>query len=97
MKLCLTMMVAALALVSFGVAGQADPAADTAHYGIMAPPPGANVMAKASNADIWRIRVLSLRREALELQKRDGGQLTSEHHEMLQAKLDRINAEARMH
>jgi len=37
-------------------------------------------------------QILQLRALALKLQKEDGGTLSAEHHAMLQAKLDAINA-----
>lgn len=46
-------------------------------------------------AQLWRVRILKLRNEGLALQNEDGGQLTPEHRAMLQAKLDRINAQLR--
>lgn len=94
MKLHLMQFAAAAALMFCAAQAQS---ADPAHYGTFGTSgiaPGDKPPVKASNGEVWRIRVLALRREALDLQQRDGGTLTPEHRAMLQAKLDRINAQA---
>jgi len=75
-------------------AASAQSAAQYGTYGVYGIAPGEKVTVPASKDEVWRLQVLDLRREALEMQERDGGTLTPEHRAMLQAKLDRINAQA---
>ena len=62
-------------------------------YGIYGMDPGVSHASHPSLANLKQVQLLSLRREALELREKDGGTLTPEHYAMLQAKLDRINAQ----
>jgi len=62
-------------------------------FGIYGMDPGVSRTPSTPAMNKKKIQLIALRREALELREKDGGTLTPEHYAMLQAKLDRINAE----
>lgn len=97
MKFRLALMIAALAIPCSGAPAQSVP--DVAHAQIhQSFTPSSNSSAPRNDRQQFqKIRLLKLQREGLELQRQDGGTLTPEHHAMLQAKLDRINAQAQEH
>lgn len=90
MKFHMTLAITAMALLLPAAATQPTPASPAVtRYG--AEPQSAKSWSTPEQLRL--LRIISLRREALVLRDKDGGTLSPEHYAMLQAKLDRINAQ----
>lgn len=90
MKFHMTLAITAMALLLPAAATQPTPASPAVALYWAGPQ---SAKASSTPAQLRQLRILSLRREALALRDQDGGTLSPEHYAMLQAKLDRINAE----
>lgn len=89
MKFHMILAILALAL-ALPANAQTAPSSAAANNGIGAPQ-GTQSATPVTPGQLWLLRTLSLRREGLALQERDGGTLTPEHYAMLQTRFDRIN------